>query len=108
VGLGLENKRILKREAARQFSKALVYRPKVGFGVPLGRWFRAERRFREVLASLYEPNSFVSSLIPRRIIQTVVIDHCELGHDRTAVLWLLINLEVWGQVMLKAPRPAGN
>jgi len=106
VGLGWENKRLLKRVAARRFSNALVYRPKVGFGVPLGRWFRMERRFRELLASLCEPSAFVCSMMPRHAIQAIVADHCELGRDRTAALWLLLNLEIWAQVMLKAPQPA--
>ena len=103
VGPGWQNKRLLKREAARHFSRTLVYRGKVGFGVPLQTWFRREPRFREMLAVLGEPNSFVSGLFDRSVIRTIVDDHCVKSIDRTAQLWALLNLEVWARTVLVDP-----
>lgn len=104
VGPGWQNKRLLKAEAARHFSPGLVYRRKVGFGVPLANWFRDEPLLREMLASLQDPSSFVRTFVDASAVRKLVTEHC-VGHvDRTAPLWALLNLELWAKTMLARPQ----
>lgn len=98
VGLGWENKRVLKKEAVRHFSTRLVKRRKVGFGVPLSEWFRHQSAFRGMLADLGQPGSFVSSIMPVAQIRALVHEHCQEGANHTEALWGLLNLELWSTV----------
>jgi asparagine synthase (glutamine-hydrolysing) len=103
VGLGLQNKRLLKAEAARHFTRGLVYRRKMGFDVPLGEWFRTEPGLRDMLAQVVSANSFVGSALPIDAIRDLVTDHCEREIDQSEALWSLLNLECWASSMLRQP-----
>ena len=50
---GFETKSLLKKVAARLVPREVVYRRKMGFGVPIGNWFRGEMKdfVRDVLLS---------------------------------------------------------
>ena len=85
-------RRILERELGREF----VDRPKKGFSVPLGRWFR-EELYTELNDTLLKTDGLVGSLLTRHAIRQLIDDHCTGGRDQSARLWKLYMLEKWNE-----------
>ncbi len=90
---GVTTKWILKSAFADLLPKELVSRRKMGFGVPLGAWFRGE--LREYLRDHLSPSAKMYDLIDRSFVEAMLKQHldgvCDHGHR----LWLLLTLEVW-------------
>jgi asparagine synthase (glutamine-hydrolysing) len=99
IGAGLETKRILKERAATFFSRELVYRRKVGFGVPLTHWFREQAQFKDILMDIGSGNSLCTALFPAAAIKRMVDEHIARKSDHTEVLWALTNLHLWNRCM---------
>jgi asparagine synthase (glutamine-hydrolysing) len=93
---GTTTKYILKKVAAKLVPREVIYRPKMGFSVPLGHWFRGDLTgfIREILLSeksqkrgLFKPEAVV------RMVET----HISGERDYATQLWALLMLELWFQ-----------
>jgi asparagine synthase (glutamine-hydrolysing) len=87
-----DKKHLLKRLAKQRYPAALIDRPKMGFGVPIGAWMATKLR-PEVEARL-----LASPVLPRffemRAVETVWQRH--VAHqDQTPKVWNLLFLEEW-------------
>jgi asparagine synthase (glutamine-hydrolysing) len=87
-----DKKHLLKRLAKQRYPAALIDRPKMGFGVPIGAWMATKLR-PEVEARL-----LASPVLPRffemRSVETVWQRH--VAHqDQTPKVWNLLFLEEW-------------
>jgi asparagine synthase (glutamine-hydrolysing) len=72
----------------------LLDRPKMGFGVPLGDWFRGP--LREMLRDHLFSASFLSrGIVSRAGLEVLMAQHDRRRHDHSAYLWLLLMLEMW-------------
>jgi asparagine synthase (glutamine-hydrolysing) len=95
VALGRENKVLLKRLAAASFPRDMVYRRKVGFGVPVAEWLRDTQslgRFADVLNdTTFRQRSYCNP----PIVSQLLSDHLAGRRDHAAVLWPLLNVELW-------------
>lgn len=83
------------REVGRQHLPAeIISRRKVGFSVPLDKWFRGhlEPMARDLLLG---PDSFVSGLADRATITMLLDDHRRGRRDEAIRIWTLLGLEVW-------------
>ena len=91
-----ETKSLLKKVAARLVPREVVYRRKMGFGVPIGNWFRGEMKgfVREILLS---EKSLKRGIAKREIIEKYVNEHIEAKRDHTFQIWTLLMLELWFQ-----------
>ena len=88
------NKYLLKKVAARLVPREVIYRRKMGFGVPVGHWFRREMKdfVRDVLLS----ESFRRRKIIRpESVQTIVDQHINGIVDHAFPIWTLLMLELW-------------
>jgi len=89
-----QGKHILKRAMASSLPGDILTRRKMGFGVPLGDWFRGELRemVRDVLLSraARERGLFRSAGIAR-----LIEAHDTGRRDYSARLWALVCLELW-------------
>jgi asparagine synthase (glutamine-hydrolysing) len=103
VGFGWANKPLLKKEAARYFSHELVYRAKVGFGVPLTRWFREQQSFKDLLSDMCRPESLVSNFFPQGVVRGLIHEHSRGAADHTEALWVLLNIHLWKDAMVGTP-----
>ncbi len=92
----LETKSLLKKVAARLVPKEVVYRRKMGFGVPIGKWFRGSMKdfVREVLLS---EKALSRGIIRPEVIRQYVNDHTEARRDNSFQLWTFLMLELWFQ-----------
>jgi len=93
---GMQTKYLLKKVAAQLVPKEVVYRRKMGFGVPIGRWLRNEMRpfLHEVLLS---DRSMKRGIIKPEALRQYVQEHTESKRDHSYKLWTLLMLELWFQ-----------
>jgi asparagine synthase (glutamine-hydrolysing) len=93
---GSESKYLLKKAASRLVPREVLYRKKMGFGVPLTHWFRGELKdfIREVLLS---EKSFKRGLFHPPAIKKLVNQHINGERDYTHQIWTLLMLELWFQ-----------
>ncbi len=89
-------KSLLKKVAAKLVPPEVIYRRKMGFGVPVGRWFRGEMKdfVRGVLLS---ETSLKRGVVKPEIIQKYVREHTEGEQDHAFQVWTLLMLELWFQ-----------
>jgi asparagine synthase (glutamine-hydrolysing) len=93
---GLETKSLLKKVAERLVPRDVIHRRKMGFGVPVGRWFRGEMKdfVREVLLS---ERSLNRGIIRPEATKRYVDEHTTGTRDHSFQVWTLLMLELWFQ-----------
>ncbi len=91
-----ETKYLLKKAAARLVPSDVVYRRKMGFGVPIAKWLRGEMRpfLNEVLLS---DKSMRRGIVESAAMKRYVNEHTEAKFDHSFKLWNLLMLELWFQ-----------
>jgi asparagine synthase (glutamine-hydrolysing) len=91
-----ETKSLLKKVAARLVPPEVVYRRKMGFGVPIGNWFRGEMK-NFVRDRLLSEKSLNRGIVKREMLEKYVREHTEAERDHTFQIWTLLMLELWFQ-----------
>ncbi len=96
-----EGKYVLKKAVARQIPRDVVYRSKMGFAVPLVRWFREDLRDR-VRSRLMEGSLADTGMFDMRTVRNLVEQHQSGLRDHSAVLWSLLIYESFNREVLGA------
>jgi asparagine synthase (glutamine-hydrolysing) len=96
---GLSSKILLKRLAERYLPRETVYRRKVGFTVPLTRWFVGPWRglINDVLLS---DRCLDRGYYDADVVRGIVLDHLQGRVDREQGIWLLLALEIWHRLFV--------
>ncbi len=84
-----EPKYILKRAMEPFVSKDILYRPKMGFAVPIRSWFRGPLRER-VRAAVLGPDIAETGWFERPALERMVSQHESGMRDHSAALWSLL------------------
>jgi asparagine synthase (glutamine-hydrolysing) len=95
---GGEGKWLLKKSMEPHLPHDIMYRPKMGFSVPLVRWFRGPLRER-VRSSLLDGALGPTGLFERRAIEGLLDAHRSGRRDYSASLWTLLMLEAFLRVV---------
>lgn len=90
---GTFTKWVLKHAFRDVLPRAIVTRGKMGFGLPLGTWFRTG--LRDYLLDHLAPSAQMYQYIDRTRVDALVRDHLSNRADHGHRLWLLLTLEVW-------------
>lgn len=93
---GGTSKWVLKEVARKRLPAEVVDRPKLGFKVPLDKWFRGGLRDM-AFDSLTGPSSFVGSTFDRTAVTRLLRDHSLGERNEQPRIWALLSLEVWHQ-----------
>ena len=102
---GTEGKYLFKRALGPYLPDDILYRPKMGFGVPLASWFRGPLRER-VRATLLGPVLAESGLFNRGYLAHLVEHHQSGLKDYSAAIWSLLMFEAFlRRVVAGAPAP---
>lgn len=89
-----ESKHLLKREFQDLLPPDIRNRRKMGFAVPVGRWFR--RELREFLAdTLLSPRSLMRGYFRSNELNSMVGEHLDGSRNHARELWCLLMLELW-------------
>jgi asparagine synthase (glutamine-hydrolysing) len=90
----IHNKKLLKELVYRRVPRALVDRPKRGFGVPLGHWLRND--LRELLMDHLTPARMSAlGIQDYGVVQRHLASHMSGAFDEYARLWSLLVLSLW-------------
>ena len=91
---GDSTKHILRRALAQLVPIENMARPKMGFGMPVGRWFQGP--LKELLCdTLLGERANARGYFRPEAVQTLVQDHLSDKADHTHRLWALLMLELW-------------
>ncbi len=93
---GFQPKYLLKKVAARLVPRSVVYRPKMGFGVPVGKWFRGEMK-DFVHSVLLSETALKRGLTEPAVVARWIDEHETATVDHTFQIWGLLMLELWFQ-----------
>jgi asparagine synthase (glutamine-hydrolysing) len=87
--------KVLLRELMRdRIPDVIIDRPKQGFGVPLGPWFRGS--LAPLAKDLLSPDRLRSGgLLDPKSVNTLLSEHLSGAYDHGNRLWLLVQLELW-------------
>ncbi len=91
---GGRSKVVLKQAFADLIPAPIRTRPKMGFGVPIDRWFRGELR-DELRAVLLDPVTLNRGLFRPDAVSALIAEHTEGRRDHAYKLWALLMLELW-------------
>jgi asparagine synthase (glutamine-hydrolysing) len=73
---------------------AILYRPKMGFGVPLNAWFKGPLKAK-VRNSLLGDNMMQSGLFKPAMLEQIVNEHQNGLSDYSAPIWSLLMFEAF-------------
>jgi len=88
-----ESKRLFRRAIKGIVPESILSRPKQGFEVPLGRWFRGPLRHR--IETLRNPSPELRQYAHAGAVQRLVFEHVIGRRDHSDMLWRLIVLDCW-------------
>ena len=91
---GLKSKWILREAGKRLLPARILTRPKVGFRVPVNRWFRGRMR-DYLLDHLQGAASITRAYFEPRVLDGVLSEHFDGRQNHEKLLWMLLNLEIW-------------
>ncbi len=101
-----KGKKILKEVMKGKIPEKILKRPKMGFGVPINRWFREERWAKLLRDVLLDPVHLRRGYFQRESVARLIDEHVQGTADRSAILWQLLVLELWHQTFMgKEPTP---
>ncbi len=89
---GQEGKYILKKSLEPYLPNDVLYRPKMGFGVPLAKWFRGPLKDR-LRHAITEGGLVDSGLFDTAYLNQLVNQHQSGRRDHSTVLWSLMMFE---------------
>lgn len=98
---GFTKKYILKKVATKIIPKENVYRRKHGFGVPIGRWLRAD--LKDFLCdNLLSPSSLNRGYFKPEMVKEMVDLHLSQRKDYGLHLWTFLMFELWHRKFMEA------
>jgi asparagine synthase (glutamine-hydrolysing) len=101
---GGAGKYILRRAFADLIPKDIVKRKKMGFVVPLKRWFREELR-EHMQQVLLDPKTLRRGYFRPSAVESIIRQHVAGERDHSFRLWTLLCFELWHQQWVdSAPR----
>jgi asparagine synthase (glutamine-hydrolysing) len=102
----LRRKRLLKQLVYRRVPREIMDRPKQGFGVPLGRWFRGELKSL-VFDTLTANRLSAVGIQDQRVVRRIIDEHMSGRVQHPARIWSLLVLALWAEARQHPPaRPA--
>jgi asparagine synthase (glutamine-hydrolysing) len=96
---GIVGKYILKKSLTKLLPKQILYRPKSGFGVPVGEWFRKELR-EYTYNILLDEISIKRGYFRKESVEGLLKEHCNGKFDHGQRIWSLLILELWHRIFM--------
>ena len=94
------------REAMRDYLPAeILSRSKMGFPVPIGRWFRDAHRGL-VNEFVLGERAMGRGLFDASYVRAIVNEHASGHRDHSERLWALANVEIWHRIFIDGEEPS--
>ncbi len=91
---GLTTKYLLKRVLKRLLPAENLKRSKMGFGVPIGHWFRGQMQ-SFLCETLLSEKALSRGLFRPDVVRRLITEHTAGERDYAHQLWTLLMLELW-------------
>lgn len=101
---GFQTKRVLRMAYEKDIPKEILDRPKVGFPVPIKRWF-AEDYHETARRLVLGRESFCCEVFNRDFIERLFALHRAGKYNHSDRIWPLLNLELWHRIFLRGESP---
>jgi asparagine synthase (glutamine-hydrolysing) len=100
------SKYILKKAFSDFVPQSILHRRKMGFAVPMSRWFRNELKeyAHDILLSR---RSLERGYFREESLKSILDEHCDMHFDHGDRLWALLNFELWQRMFIDRI-PDGN
>lgn len=96
---GLETKRLVKKALEPWLPNEVLYRPKMGFGVPIENWFRNE--LKDMLYdTLLSQKAIERGLFNIKFVEHIINEHVNGVQMHQTRLWAMLMLELWFQMWI--------
>jgi asparagine synthase (glutamine-hydrolysing) len=102
---GRRGKMLLRRAFARDLPEQVFARPKMGFALPIGQWFRTDLKSM-LHDTLLAGHSFAASHFDMPMVQQLLDEHDRRRRDHSERLYALLMLELWHAQARAAAAPA--
>jgi asparagine synthase (glutamine-hydrolysing) len=101
---GSTTKYLLKKSLEKVLPAEVLYRTKMGFGVPISRWLRHELKdyARDVLL---EKVAVQRGYFDPAYVRALLDDHVSGRADHSTRIWTLLNLELWHRMFVDQAPP---
>jgi len=95
---GTKKRYLYKKAVKNILPDEIMNKKKQGFGLPVGQWFREDKRFKELLYdTLLSQKNLERGYFNSNFITGLISRHEKGAWDYTQELWLLLMLELWHQ-----------
>ncbi len=96
---GMQTKYILKKAFEDVLPHDILYRKKMGFGVPLNSWFRNELKeaTRDIL---FDARTLGRGYFRKNAVEQLLSEHNGMQADHSYRLWALLYLELWHRMFV--------
>lgn len=101
---GREGKYVLKKAMEPYLPRDILYRPKMGFAVPLASWFRGPLKSR-VRDAVLGPVLAETGFFDPKFLKELVDHHQSGRRDNSAALWSLLMFESFYRQLNNEPAP---
>jgi len=100
---GWTTKYVLRKAMTGVLPETILARPKMGFPVPIGKWFRGE--YRSVVDEyVLSGRSLERGVFQEEFVRSLVARH-DAGEDHSERLWALVNFEMWQRRFIDGEQP---
>jgi asparagine synthase (glutamine-hydrolysing) len=99
-----ETKSILKSAMEPFLPHEVLYRPKMGFGVPIDHWLKVELK-DFAYDTLLSTRARQRGLIKPEFVRTMLDEHCAGLRSHHTRLWALLMLELWFEMWIDPVEP---
>ena len=96
---GMVTKYLLKQSLKGILPEEVLKRKKMGFGVPLDRWFRGELK-EMAFDTLLSPAALQRGYFQKKSVERLLNEHVTLRADHSYRIWALLFLELWHRMFI--------
>jgi asparagine synthase (glutamine-hydrolysing) len=93
-------KLLLKMIAEKYLPKELVWRNKIGFGIPLEDWFRQSGGLNSFIKYLKDDRFKDRQIYNLSFVDKLISDHLSAKANNGRILWTLLNIELWHRIFI--------
>jgi len=92
---GFNNKKYILKEALKDLlPREVMYRPKMGFGIPIDVWFRGELK-EYAYNTLLSEKALARGIFKKEAIKKLLATHEKTKINHAYRIWALITIELW-------------
>ena len=103
---GWTTKYVLRQSMKGLLPETIISRPKMGFPVPIGKWFR-EQYHSVVDEYVLSKRALERGFFDQEFVRTMVKRH-DAGEDHSERLWALVNFEMWQRRFIDGEQSAND